>query len=242
MRISFVIPAYNEAKIIKKCLTSVFKEIERAQAAGTPVEADVVVVNNASTDKTREVALTFPKVTVVDERLKGLVYARRAGFVATAGELMANIDADVVIPEGWLTTVVDEFAQDANLVALSGPFVLHDMSPLYRTLTKVWYFLGWLLAGFRVQGGNFIIRRDAWQKAGGFDTSIAFYGEDADVGRRMKKQGTVKWSWRLPVYTSGRRLKKEGILKTALTYGINHLWITFFSRPFTHQHKDIRLE
>src|SRR3989344_8579413 len=98
MKISFVIPAHNEEAVIGKCLASVFKEIARVRAAGTEVYTEVVVVDNASTDRTREEALKFQNVTVVRENLKGLVYARRAGSVATSCDIVANIDADTILP------------------------------------------------------------------------------------------------------------------------------------------------
>src|SRR3989338_7691748 len=133
MKISFVIPAYNEEAVIGKCLTSFFKEL-----MSTPgVDAEVVVVDNASTDRTREEALKFSNITVVRENLKGLVYARRAGWVATEGELVANIDADTMVPAGWLSTVMNEFAKDKNLVALSGPCLYYYIHAWKRALVKV---------------------------------------------------------------------------------------------------------
>lgn len=251
MKISFVIPAYNEERGVGACLASVFKEIDRAKAAGVVVDTEVVVVNNASTDRTREEALKFANVTVVEENLKGLVYARRAGFVATNGELVANIDADTRVPEGWLTKVVDEFATDKNLVALTGPYIYYDLSPIQRGVVKVWYFPGWLfdkcmqpLLGHAtmLQGGNFVIRRDAWEKAGGFDTTIQFYGEDADVARRISKYGKVKWTWALPMYTSGRRMLHEGFIRTGLNYGLGLLSTHIIGRPVNHSYTDIRPE
>jgi cellulose synthase/poly-beta-1,6-N-acetylglucosamine synthase-like glycosyltransferase len=207
------------------------------------------VVNNASTDKTKEVALSFPEVKVIDEPKKGLVMARQAGFVASQYELVANIDSDVVLTSGWLEFVLTQFQKDDALVCLSGPFIYHDMSLWVRFWVKVFYTLGFglyfvnrfvLRIGSMVQGGNFVVRRTALQKVGGFDTSISFYGEDTDVAKRMYKVGKVRWTFRLPVYTSGRRLKGEGILLTSLRYTINYMWVTFFGRPFTTAYKDIR--
>src|SRR3990167_4676451 len=87
MKISFVIPAHNEEAVIGKCLASVFKEINRSR---TSIDTEVVVVDNASTDRTREEALKFPNVTVVRENLKGLVYARRAGSEEHTSELQSQ--------------------------------------------------------------------------------------------------------------------------------------------------------
>ena len=244
MKISFVIPAYNEEAIIAKCLESVQKELAR-----TPCDAEVVVVNNASTDRTKEIAQTFEDVRVVDEPIKGLVAARSAGFKATSGQWVANIDSDVLLPEGWLQKVLHELEKDDRLVALSGPFIYYDLSSFTRFLVKIFYgiaFVTYLInqyvfrVGAMLQGGNFVISRDAWVKAGGYDTTIAFYGEDTDVAKRLSKVGKVKWTFSLPVYTSGRRLKAEGVVRMSLKYTINYLWITWFGRPYTNAYIDIR--
>lgn len=249
MKLSFVIPAYNEEAIIAKCLDTVQKEIAHTKASGVVVDTEVVVVNNASTDRTKEIAITFPSVRVVDEPTKGLVSARNAGFHATSGEFVANIDSDVLIPDGWLTTVIREFEKNDKLVALSGPFIYHDLSAFTRFWVKVFYICGWVLSattqllfrkGAMLQGGNFIIRRDAWLRAGGFDTSIIFYGEDTDVAKRLSRVGKVKWTFKLPVYTSGRRLKAEGVIYMSLKYTVNYFWVTFFGQPYTTTHIDIR--
>lgn len=249
MKVSFVIPAYNEEKSIGPCLSSVFAEIKRVHALGIEVDTEVVVVDNASVDHTREEALKFSDVTVVHEPLKGLVYARRAGFVATSGDIVANIDADTLVPEGWLGAVVREFSEDQKLVALSGPYIFYD-APLYvRAMTRIFYFFGWLVylfdrfilsKGGMLQGGNFVIRRDAWERAGGFDTSISFYGEDTDVARRISKQGKLKWIWTLPMHTSGRRLMHEGVVRTGVVYALNFFTTNLTGRPATARYTDVR--
>lgn len=251
MKISFVIPAYNEEERVGKCIESVQKEIARAVAAGEIAreEVEIVVVNNASTDQTKAIALGFDGVKVIDEPKKGLVRARQTGFDVSAGELVANIDADVLLPEGWLATVMREFEKDNKLVCLSGPFIYYDLSWFSRAMVNVFYFFAFILycinrfilhVGSMVQGGNFVLRHNAMLMAGGYDTSISFYGEDTDVARRMSKIGKVKWTFSLPVYTSGRRLKGEGIIITSMRYTINYFWVTFFGRPFTNIYKDIR--
>jgi glycosyltransferase involved in cell wall biosynthesis len=251
MKISFVIPAHNEEQMIGQCLSAVFADIERTLSAGKEFDAEVVVVDNASTDKTREVALQFPNVTVVHEPLKGLVYARRAGWVATDGELVANIDADTRMPSRWLERVLGEFANDPELAALSGPYHYYDLPVWKRALVKVFYLLGWLMhlvnhhvlgKGAMLQGGNFVLRRSAWDAAGGFDTSISFYGEDTDVAKRIGQWGKVKWTWALPMHTTGRRLEKEGLVKMSWLYTINHLSILWRGKPATHKYSDIRMD
>ena len=244
MKISFSIPAYNEEAVIAQCLQSVLAEIERSG-----VDAEVVVVNNASKDRTGEIASGFPGVRVVDELTKGLVHARAAGMRETDGELIANVDADTMLPPGWLSTVAAKFEANPRLVALSGPFIYYDLSAMDRALTRGFYGIGYLLhllnhhvlrTGAMLQGGNFVIHRKAFQSVGGFDTSIAFYGEDTDVACRLAKVGRVTWTWQLPMYASGRRLKKEGVIKSGWQYTLNHLSVIFLKRPATVTYKDIR--
>lgn len=116
MKLSFVIPAYNEEAMIHGCLASIVGELAKGS-----YNAEVLVVNNSSTDRTKEIALSFPHVTVVDEMRKGLVFARRAGFLASSGDIIANVDADTRLTKGWVDTVMREFTKDEKLVALSGP-------------------------------------------------------------------------------------------------------------------------
>ena len=244
MRISFVIPAYNEEQRLPICLAAVERELTR-----TSSDAEVIVVNNASTDRTGEVARKYLWVRVVDEPNKGLVRARHAGLMAATGELIANIDADTMLTEGWLETVLTEFAKDEQLAALSGPFIYYDLSASHRALTRVFYIAGYLShlvnhhvlrAGAMLQGGNFIVRRTHLEQAGGFDTSIEFYGEDTDVARRISKVGKVKWTFRLPMYASGRRLAKEGIVTMGLRYAGNYLHTLVRGKPLTETYTDIR--
>ena len=146
---------------------------------------------------------------------------------------------------------MNNFAKDKNLVALSGPYFYYDLSMFENLLVKIFYFFGWLIylfthfvlnKGAMLQGGNFVLRRDAWDRAGGFDTTIAFYGEDTDVARRVSKQGRVLWTWNLPMYTSGRRLRKEGIVRTGFTYALNFFSTSITGRPATNKYSDIRID
>jgi len=246
MKISFVIPAYNEEKLLPTSLSAIERELNRSE-----YDAEVIVVNNASTDRTGEVARSYPWVIVVDEPRKGMVRARQAGFAASTGDLIANVDADTMVPEGWLDRVLTEFERDENLAALSGPHVYYDLSIFHRALTKVWYFIGYLIhlvnhyifnAGAMLQGGNFIVRRKHLDQIGGFDTTIEFWGEDTDVAKRISKVGKVKWSFKLPMYISGRRLKHEGTLRTAGKYAINYIYPLIKGRPFTTEYTDVREE
>ena len=254
MLLSFVVPAYNEEAYLGACLESILD-----QTRGLEHITEIIVVNNASTDRTREIALSYvsddrPRVHVVDELRKGLPYARQAGFLASTGSLIANVDADSRLTPGWVQKVLTTFRhREPNearpLVSLSGPLVYYDLTPRQSRLVNVFYLIAWLTyatnkyvlrVGSMVQGGNFVLSRAALEAIGGYDTSITFYGEDTDIARRLHAVGKVLFTFDLKMLSSARRLKHEGMLTIAFRYGLNYFWTTFFKRPFTRKHIDIR--
>ena len=244
MRLSFVVPAYNEEAGLGRCLRAIIDQV-----AQSGCDAQIIVVNNASTDATAEIATSFAGVTLVNEPQKGLYHARRAGLAIADGTLIANIDADTLITEGWIRHVLEEFQEKPGLVALSGPYVYYDVSPMLRLWVNVFYRGGYLLymlnrfvfkVGSMLQGGNFVVRRQALETIGGYNEQFEFYGEDTDLARRLSAVGDVKFTFRLPALSSGRRLISEGPLKIGLRYAMNFVWATFFHKPFTDTWVDIR--
>lgn len=244
MKLSIVIPAYNEEKVIGPCLEAVIADAR--QHAGL---VEIVVVNNASTDRTAEIVSAFKDVKLVTEMRKGLLFARQAGFENSSGELIANIDADTLMPAGWIGKVLEEFEVHPNMTALSGPYIYFDLSLWTNFWVWAFYGLGYLnhlfaqyvlRKGAMMQGGNFILRRTALEKVGGYNLNLSFYGEDTDMAIRMQRVGRVKFSFLLPMRTSGRRLKDEGVLKMGVKYAVNYIWPILFGRAFTQEYKDIR--
>nr|WP_294517010.1 glycosyltransferase family 2 protein [uncultured Rhodopila sp.] len=244
MAISFVVPAYNEEKTLTRNLSAIIAEISRCGC-----KAEVIVVNNASTDATRDVAASFPEVIVVDEPIKGLVQARKAGYQRATGALVANVDADTIVTQGWLHRVLEEFQRHPNLVALSGPYIYYDVPRRTRAAVRAFYFMGYgfymlnrfvLRVGSMLQGGNFVVRRSALEEIGGFNPKFSFYGEDTDLARRLNTVGAVKFTFGLPALSSGRRLLEEGVFRIGMRYSVNFVWATFRHRPFTDEWIDVR--
>src|SRR5467141_3365764 len=161
--VSFVVPAYNEEALIGSCLAAITAEVSR-----TGCQAEIIVVNNSSSDGTRRIASAIPGVKIIDESQRGLVQARRAGCLAAEGEYIANIDADTVLLEGWLRTALTEFARSPRLVALSGPYIHYDLPTPARLVSAGFYrgvYIVHLLSrvvagtGSEMQGGNVIVSR-----------------------------------------------------------------------------------
>lgn len=246
MKLSFVIPAYNEEHYIGDCLRAIIKDKE-----GTPYDIEIIVVSNASTDRTDEIVHGFKEVKLVIENKKGLIPARNAGFHASTGDIIAYIDADTRVTPGWTKKVMTAFEKNEKLVGFSGPFIYYDAPWKVRAGTRVFYYIGYFTyllnryifhAGSMMQGGNFAVRKTALAKLGGYVVNTSFYGEDTDMARRLSKLGDVIFTFSLPAQSSGRRLAKEGGLTIGMRYAANYLWMLLFHRPFSNTSADIRLK
>ena len=225
--ISLIISAYNEEDYIASCLSSV------EQNASNQL-FEVIVVDNNSTDKTAEIAKSFSNVRVILEKEKGVTKARERGFRESTGDIVAFMDADCRMPEGWARRVAEEFDGDPSLACLSGPYVFYDASKWQNFLSWCyWYLLGipsYFLTGYMAVAGNMVLRRSVLEKMGGFDTSIVFYGDDTDTARRAKKFGKVSFKTDFIMPSSSRRLKKQGVVKTLFAYVSNFLSQVFFHK------------
>ncbi|MFA6039296.1 MAG: glycosyltransferase family A protein [Candidatus Peribacteraceae bacterium] len=237
MDISVVIPAYNEEKYIGGCIESIL--------AHKPANLkEIVVVDNASTDGTARVASSYPMVRVVRETQKGLTKARQRGFMESHGDVLAYVDADSRVAEDWFAVMNREFSRHPDMACLSGPCDYYDLSKGKRFLARAyWKFLAmpaYYVTRAMVLGSNFVARRTALERIGGFDTTISFYGEDTDIARRLKTQGKVRFIPAFTQWTSARRFAGDGMMKTGVVYVANFLSAFLLHRPVTTQYRDIR--
>jgi glycosyltransferase involved in cell wall biosynthesis len=224
-RISVIVCAHNEERYLAACLHAVLAQTRRPD--------EILVVNNASTDRTRAVAEAIPGVRVVDEPRKGLVVARETGRRETAGRLLAYLDADSRPPLQWLERLERRFDRSPDVVGLSGPFRFYDWDLLGRLTLRIYDCTLAPLTHLLVQrvlrigavlfGGGFCVRRTALDQIGGFDTSIDFHGEDTNLGRRLASVGEVSLSVSCWVYTSARRYKALGRIALFRIY-VRNFW------------------
>src|SRR3989338_4980108 len=129
-----------------------------------------------------------------------------------------------------------------DIVSLSGPRRYFGAA-WYRIwiLNAMWYVapLAYYIVGYMILGGNFVAKRSAIEQIGGFDRSIAFYGEDTYLARRLSKVGKTLFKMNFYVYASARRYEHEGMVKANATYVLNFLWPVFFRRPFSKEYQDV---
>lgn len=203
MKISVVIPAYNEEKYLPKTLASL-KKLDRKPD-------EVVVVDGGSTDETAKVARAAGAV-VITVAHRGIGYARDKGLIKATGDIIAFTDADTVVPHDWLVKIASTLTRP-GVVGVFGTFRVPDGWWIYRTyinwfqpwLNQIYFWFGLPMA----PGQNMAFIRKVGLSAGGFpeDYKIA---EDIEMMTRLKKHGNVVLRQDLIVISSGRR-GNEGI-------------------------------
>lgn len=235
MKVSVIIPAYNEEQFIGKT-------IEAVLAQNYP-DVEIIVADNASTDGTSRVAGSFPSVKVVREMRAGSQFARECARGSATGEIIACLDADSIPPPDWIERGVNYFSSE-KIVAVDGSLQYYDGPKLRcliaNTIQKTHYvFINWFFQtlglGAVMIGANCFIRASALEKIGGFNTKILFYGDDTDTAKRLMSVGKVLYKPSLYVRSSTRRFEKRGLIKTAYLYSMNFLWVVLFNHPFSQR-------
>lgn len=206
MKVSIVIPAYNEEKIIKKALDSVINQVEAAE--------EIIVVDNNSTDKTAEIAKKLG-VKVVREEKQGMTPARNRGFNTAKYDIIARIDADVVVPPDWVKRIRKNF-ETKRIDALSGPLILADAPEIISKTpfpSKLYLdSLRMLSKGKRyLMGPNMSLTNDIWvhvRDIVNMDDSKVH--EDIDLSLKILKiGGIIGYDKKLIVNGSVRRMIKN---------------------------------
>lgn len=218
--ISIVIPAHNEALMIAGAVKSALKQ-------KTTVMYEILVIDNASTDKTAEIAKKLG-AHVIHESQKGLYHARRAGLNHAKGEILIYMDADTHLPPGFVEQAYSYLAKHKDVVGTSYAFDFYDgADPLTRLGAFLYREIVTRLVnvGLRVLGKPemywglcMVMRTEPFRKAGGNDMSFPFYGEDTMIAYRLASQGKVRFLYHPHVLTSARRYKNSG--------GFRYLFLT----------------
>lgn len=194
--ISFVVPAYNEEDLLGRTVSALN---DAGRALGEPFE--VLVVDDASTDRTAEVARECG-ARVVPVSHRQISATRNAGARAASGELLVFVDADTVVTPAVVAAALK--AVRAGAVGGGSAFRFDGRLPLYgRIMEAVAVPL------YRVMGlasGCFLFcTRAAFLATGGFDETL-FVAEEAAMSRALHRFGRFV-VLRESVTTSGRKLQ-----------------------------------
>lgn len=223
--VTVVVPAYNEEISLPACLKALLNQ-------NYDGKLEILVVNNASTDSTPELA-EKAGCRVVHEYNRGYNHAVARGFSEANGDIIACTDADTIVPDDWISHIVKILLPEGN-VACSGVFRFNDGATWIKTL-------GWLLGrcNYHLAGANMAVWKDAYIKAGGFSQKVNL-GADVELGLRLKKIGGLVIDRSLIVWTSARRFQ-SAFWRTVFRYYLNDLSLLLFKRPIFYSFRDYRL-
>lgn len=184
--ISIVIPVYNEEDHLEACLDSI--------AAQTVMPAEVIVVDNNSTDRSVEIARSYLFVRVVPEKKQGVFYARNKGFDSAKTTIIGRIDADTILPPGWVSRVQKFYdAPEHHAHALAGGCMFYNVrwpKVDYWITSQFVFRMNRLLVGhYILWGANMALPAEVWRTVRKDVCDRKDIHEDLDLAIHLHKRG-----------------------------------------------------
>jgi glycosyltransferase involved in cell wall biosynthesis len=195
--VSFVIPARDEELLLASTIQSIAKAV-----CDCEISSEVIVVNDASTDATAEIASEFG-ARVVNVELHNIGEVRNAGAAVATGRVLIFTDADTQLPAKTLHAMLD--AVDNGAVGGGASVSFDDgITWFQRRLSHIFLYY-WQSIGGWAAGCSIYVLRSVFEEIGGFD-SQHFAAEERYLSEAIQRQGKfviVKES----VVTSARKLR-----------------------------------
>ena len=204
MKISIVIPAFNEERLLGESLRQVC--IAMAVFAERSWETELIVCDNNSTDRTAEISRAAG-AQVVFEPVNQIARARNAGAAAATGEWLVFVDADSHPSRELFTDVVEQIA-GGHCLAGGSTMRLETVNFTARVVTGIWNRASRVK---RMMAGSFIfVAAAAFREVGGFSKEL-FAGEELDLSIKLKALAKRRGQrivilHRHPILTSARKL------------------------------------
>ena len=186
--ISIVVPAFNAAEYLKRCLEAVF--------ASNDLFYECIVVDDGSTDESASIAQQAgARVLHVSDGPFGPAYARNRGAEAASSAIVFFVDADVVLPPAALWRVARLFQDQPDVAAVFGSYDARPAAPgvisQYRNLLHHFIHQNANSEASTFWAGCGAIRRSVFEKTGGFDQQLFPRPaiEDIELGYRLRRAG-----------------------------------------------------
>jgi len=216
--ISIVIPAYNEEHFLPRLLESIEKQEFR--------DYEVIVADNHSKDRTAEIARQYG-VRIVEGSLPAV--ARNRGAEAAKGKYLLFLDADTVLPDGFLEKLFNKFEEDYLDICMPVLKPIDSRKKIYKTLYDFSNAYFKLMEYIKPQGAGaciFVTKR-MHRRIGGFNETLRT-SEDNDYINRASEMGRFKIYTDIYLYVSVRRLEMEG-LKSYIQKVVRSSFAFFFT-------------
>jgi cellulose synthase/poly-beta-1,6-N-acetylglucosamine synthase-like glycosyltransferase len=184
-KVSVIVCAYNGERTLDSCLSSL-------QKLNYP-NYEVIVVNDGSTDRTRQITESYGYVRLINQANQGLSAARNAGIRASTGEIIAFTDADCMADHDWLNHLVGRFLS-SPFGAVGGPNLSPPDNSMVASCVAVspgapTHVLLDDEVAEHIPGCNMAVRREALEATGGFDPIFRAAGDDVDLCWRLQNKG-----------------------------------------------------
>tara|TARA_Y100000310_G_C20613306_1_gene779188 strand:+ start:617 stop:1246 length:630 start_codon:yes stop_codon:yes gene_type:complete len=188
MPVSVIIPAHNEETVIERTLLSLPQNVQK------------IVVCNACTDNTANIAKKYAKVVEVQK--KSVSYARNIGVQHAKHDKLVFLDADTTVDNYLIPMIIN-----TNVEIGTCGVKPNNHYPIDRLMMIIKTNIHWM--GFC--SGLIFCTKEMYHKVGGFDESMVIH-EDGKFLRSAKKMGKFK-ILNSYVYNDMRRFRKKGYLK-----------------------------
>lgn len=179
MKISIIIPSYNQEQYLKDSIESCLNQTIKPH--------EIIVVNDGSTDESLKVAKKYP-VKVVNQVNKGLSSARNTGVMNATGDWILPLDADDILLPNALQVIEKNLREiDTDVLGLSfNTFGVSDSVVVLMENPKVEDFK----TGNRI-GYCSVIKKSTLLEVGGYNPKMTWGAEDYDLWFDLLKRGKV---------------------------------------------------
>jgi glycosyltransferase involved in cell wall biosynthesis len=183
-QVSIIIPAFNEARVIGKCLESLTR-LDFPQA-----QFEVILVDNGSGDATIQIAESFAgrlNLTILQKHGVKISALRNLGANSARGAVLAFLDADCIPPATWLTDIL-ALAPADDLGVIGAHYILPENSTWVGRTWHIYQEAPKAGDVSHVPAGDLVMRREDFLRVRGFDESIQT-NEDYELCDRVRKAG-----------------------------------------------------